>query len=48
MLLFQLGASLYFTGNEKEAAAVLGSYLAEAPDGQFAQYAKQLLAAISR
>ena len=48
MLLFQLGSSLYLVGNEKEAGTVLGSYLAEFPDGQFAQYAKQVLAAIPR
>jgi TolA-binding protein len=48
MLLFQLGSSLYLVGNGKEAAAVLGSYLSEFPDGQFAQYSRQLLAAIPK
>lgn len=48
MLLFQLGSSQYLVGNEKEAAAVLSAYLAEFPDGRFAQYAGQLLATITR
>jgi TolA-binding protein len=48
MLLFQLGSSQYLVGNEKDAGAVLNAYLVEFPDGQFAQYAKQLLAATPR
>jgi hypothetical protein len=48
LLLFQLGASLYFIGNDKEAERVLGSYLADYPDGQFARYATQLLALIRK
>jgi tetratricopeptide (TPR) repeat protein len=48
MLLFQLGSSQYLLGKEKEAATVLEAYLRENPDGQFAQYARQLLAAIPR
>jgi TolA-binding protein len=48
MLLFQLGSSLHFVGNEKQAASVLDAYLSEFPNGQFAQYVNQLLAAIPR
>jgi tetratricopeptide (TPR) repeat protein len=48
LLLFQLGSSRYLIGNEKEAVTALNAYLKEFPDGQFAQYARQLLAAIPR
>jgi tetratricopeptide (TPR) repeat protein len=44
VLLFQLGVSLYFVGEDKDAAAVLSSYLSDYPDGQFAEHAKMLIA----
>jgi hypothetical protein len=46
MLLFQLGASSWLVGKEKDAVPILGAYLAENPDGPFASYARDLLAAV--
>jgi tetratricopeptide (TPR) repeat protein len=48
MLLFQLGSSFYLVGREKDAAPVLGAYVMEFPDGPFAAYARDLLAAIPK